>query len=431
MHFLYEDDVTPEEVYAQHRRWGEAITAEVAATAAAEAQPFPNSRDPDRRLRVGFLSGDFCDHPVAHFFRPLLASLDRSKIEIYCYGERERTDAYTPVLQQTGGIWRIESIAASDAALRAQLRADQIDIAIDLSGQTRGTRLGALAVRATPVTATWLGYPATTGLPTIDWRITDALADPPGFERYCTEKLMRIPDGFLCYQPLVENLPPVAPLPALQRGAITFGSFNNAMKLTPATVACWAQILKAVPSARLILKAGFLADPQVRTSLAGQFEAQGIDPQRFELRSHLAESGAHLAAYGEIDIALDPLIYNGTTTTCEALIMGVPVVSWIGDRHAARVGFDLLSRVGLGELATRGSRGLCRARREPRQRPATAAAHPRRITRAHAALADLRCHRVSRANSKRRCARCGANGARSPSAERSGGQVSAHIRSRL
>ena len=130
------------------------------------------------------------------------------------------------------------------------------------------------------------------------------------------------------------------------------GSFNNAMKLTPATVACWAQILKAVPSAQLILKAGFLADPQVRTSLAGQFEAQGIEPQRFELRSHLAESGAHLAAYGEIDIALDPLIYNGTTTTCEALIMGVPVISWIGDRHAARVGFDLLSRVGLGELAT-------------------------------------------------------------------------------
>jgi protein O-GlcNAc transferase len=351
MHFLYEDEATPEDVYTQHRRWGETVTAELAAAAAAEAQAFSNSRDPDRRLRVGFLSGDFRDHPVAQFFRPLLAHHDRSALEIYCYAERERTDAYTPVLQQAGGTWRLESIAASDAALREQLRADQIDIAIDLSGQTGGTRLRALAIRAAPVTASWLGYPATTGLSTIDWRITDALADPPGYERYYTERLLRIPDGFLCYQPSVDNLPPVAALPASQRGAITFGSFNNVMKLSPATIACWSQILKAVPTARLVLKAGFLADPHVRTSLAQQFTAQGIDPARVELRSHLAESGAHLAAYGEIDIALDPLIYNGTTTTCEALIMGVPIITWIGDRHAARVGFDLLSRIGLSELA--------------------------------------------------------------------------------
>jgi protein O-GlcNAc transferase len=351
MHFLYEDATTPDEIYAQHRRWGEAIAAELAATAAAESKAFANSRDPDRRLRIGFLSGDFRDHPVAQFFRPLLAHHDPSAIEIYCYAERERTDAYSPVLQQTGGIWRIQSMAESDAALRAQLRADQIDIAIDLSGQTGGTRLRALAVRATPVTASWLGYPATTGLATIDWRITDALADPPGYERYHVEKLMRIPDGFLCYQPRAENIVPVAPVPAVLRGAITFGSFNNVMKLTPRTVDCWSEILKAVPTARLVLKAGFLADAEVRASLAQQFAAQGVDPQRIELRPHLSESSTHLASYGEIDIALDPLIYNGTTTTCEALWMGVPVISLIGDRHAARVGFDLLSRVGFSELA--------------------------------------------------------------------------------
>lgn len=353
MHFLYEDEATPADVYEQHRRWGEGAVAKLRPVAAAEARPFPNSRDPDRQLRVAFLSGDFRDHPVAQFFRPLLAQHDRSALEIYCYAERERTDAYTPVLQETGGIWRVESITASDTALREQLRADQIDIAIDLSGQTGGTRLSALAIRATPVTASWLGYPATTGLPTIDWRITDALADPPGYERYYTEKLMRIPDGFLCYQPRVDTLPPVGPLPALERRAITFGSFNNVMKLTPTTIDCWSQILEAVPSARLILKAGFLADPQMQTSIERQFTALGIDRERIELRSHLAESGAHLAAYGEIDIALDPLIYNGTTTTCEALAMGVPVITWIGDRHAARVSFDLLSRVGLDELAAK------------------------------------------------------------------------------
>ncbi|HEV8014132.1 MAG TPA: tetratricopeptide repeat protein [Stellaceae bacterium] len=352
MHWLYEDAPTADDVYRRHREWGDAITTELAATAAAEAAPFPNTSDPDRKLRVAFLSGDFKNHPVAQFFRPLLEQHDRNAIEIYCYTEKERTSDHTPVLQKLGGIWRIDSIDAPDAALRAQLRADSIDIAIDLSGQTAGTRLAALAIRATPVTATWLGYPATTGLTTIDWRITDALADPPGHERYYTEKLLRLPDGFLCYEPRVANLPAVSPVPALSRGgAVTFGSFNNALKLTPATIRCWAAILAALPTARLVLKAGYLADPALRSSLEIQFAALGIAASRVELRAHLTEMGDHFSAYGEIDIALDPLVYNGTTTTCEALWMGVPVISMIGDRHAARVGLDLLSRVGLSELA--------------------------------------------------------------------------------
>jgi protein O-GlcNAc transferase len=351
MHRLYQDEPTAEEIYARHRRWGDEITTELAAIAAAEAQPFPNVRAPDRRLRIGFVSGDFRDHPVAHYFRPLLVHHDRTNFEFYCYTEQERTDAYTNVLKQAGGIWRSASVNAPDTALRNQLRADQIDIAIDLSGQTAGTRLGALAIRATPVTASWLGYPATTGLPTIDWRITDAIADPPGSERYHTERLMRLPDGFLCYEPRVQDAAAVAPLPALTRGSITFGSFNNTQKLTPATIRCWATILIALPNARLVLKAGHLADPVMRQSILEQFAECGIDTARVELRSHVAEMGAHLLTYGEIDIGLDPLTYNGTTTTCEALWMGVPVVSLIGDRHASRVGFDLLSRIGLSELA--------------------------------------------------------------------------------
>jgi predicted O-linked N-acetylglucosamine transferase (SPINDLY family) len=351
MHWLYEDEPTPDDVYRRHREWGDAITAELAATAAAEAAPFPNPPDPDRKLRVAFISGDFKNHPVAQFLRPLIERHDRAAIEIYCFTEKERTSDDTAVLQKLGGIWRIDSIDAPDRALRAQLRADAIDIAIDLSGQTAGTRLAALAIRATPVTATWLGYPATTGLATIDWRITDALADPPGHERYYTEKLLYLADGFLCYEPRLENLPTVGPVPAQRRSAITFGSFNNTLKLTPATIRCWAAILAALPSARLVLKAGYFADPEVRSSFEAQFAALGIDASRVELRAHLADMGDHLSAYGEIDIALDPLAYNGTTTTCEALWMGVPVIGMIGDRHAARVGFDLLSRVGLSELA--------------------------------------------------------------------------------
>lgn len=350
MHRLYQDEVTPDDVFQRHRQWGESITAELAATAAAEAKPFANTRDPERRLRVGFISGDFRDHPVAQFFRPVLAHHDRDVLDIYCYTEQERTDRFTPLLQQIGGNWRIASVKESDAALRAQLRADAIDIAIDLSGQTAGTRLSALAVRAAPVTATWLGYPATTGLPTIDWRITDALVDPPGYERYYTEKLLRLPAPFICFAPRAQTAA-VAPLPALTRGAITFGSFNNLMKVTPATVRCWAAVLAAVPSARLVLKAAYLADPEVRAALSAQFTALGIAAARVDLRAQVADIGAHLSAYSEIDIGLDPLIYNGTTTTCEALWMGVPVITLIGDRHAARVGFDLLSQVGLAELA--------------------------------------------------------------------------------
>ena len=351
MHNLYEDEATSDEIFARHRRWGDEIVTELIPIAAAEAKPLTNTRDPNRRLRIGFVSADFKDHPVARYFHPLLAHYDREAFEFYCYAERERTDAYTETLQKAGGIWRISGRNNSDAALREQLRRDAIDIMIDLSGQTGGTRLSALAVRATPLAASWLGYPATTGLPTIDWRITDALADPPGHERYYVEKLLRLPDGFLCYEPR-EDSPAVGPLPATTRGTMTFGSFNNIIKVTPATVRCWAAILAAVPGSRLVLKAGTLADPPLRAFYLEQFVAAGIEEHRIELRSHLIEAGEHLGTYNEIDIGLDPLIYNGTTTTCEALWMGVPVISMIGDRHAARVGYDLLSRVGLSELAT-------------------------------------------------------------------------------
>ena len=350
MHYLYEDGLTPDEIFVRHRRWGDEITAELAPIAAAEVRPFANARDPDRRLRIGFVSADFRDHPVAHFLAPLLAHYDRTALEIYCYAERERMDTYTEVLQKTGGVWRITSRNDSDAALREQLRRDIIDIVIDLSGQTGGSQLRVLAVRSTPLAASWLGYPATTGLPTIDWRITDALADPPGYERYHVEKLLRLPGGFLCYEPPADA-PAVAPLPALARGTVTFGSFNNILKVTPSTMRCWAAVLAAVPMARLVVKSSSFADPPLRASYLKQFIAAGIDEQRLDLRSHVLEASAHLGVYNEIDIGLDPLVYNGTTTTCEALWMGVPVVSMVGDRHAARVGYDLLSRVGLSEFA--------------------------------------------------------------------------------
>lgn len=343
---LYDDASTPNEIFAAHRAWGEETSAEEGTVSVG---PFLNTREPNRRLRVGYVSGDLFNHPVASFLMPLLAHHDPALVEIFCYAEVEKPDAVTESLRRRVGTWR-ETVALDDDALRAQFRADRIDIIVDLAGQTARNRLRALAVKSAPVTATWLGYPATTGLSSIDWRITDAIADPPGAERFHTEKLFRMRDGFLCYVPSAAD-PPAARRSAHDGGGITFGSFNNPMKLSPATIRGWAAILTALPQARLLLKAGLLNDPGIRQSILERFAVTGIAAERIELRGFVTDPAAHLGSYAEIDVALDPFPYNGTTTTCEALWMGVPVVALIGDRHAGRVGLDLLSRIGLAELA--------------------------------------------------------------------------------
>ncbi|HEX4193507.1 MAG TPA: tetratricopeptide repeat protein [Stellaceae bacterium] len=346
---LYDSDATPAAIYERHRAWGDRVIADARAVANA-APPFANARDPGRRLRVAFLSPDFRYHAVSFFFEPLLAHYDRDAVAIYCYADVETPDFVSAALQQLGGIWR-QTYALDDAALRAQLRADEIDIAIDLSGHTGPGRLHAFAVKPAPVTATWLGYPATTGLSTIDWRITDARADPPGQEAFHSEKLLRLPETFLCHHFFGSVTPAIVPPPALARGSITFGSFNNPQKLSPPTIAAWARIIDAVPDSRLMLKSPLFNEPTQRQKFIDRFRSTGIDAERLVLREPQPSMLDHLASYGDIDIALDPFPYNGTTTTCEAMLMGVPVVSLIGDRHAARVGFDLLSIVGLDDLA--------------------------------------------------------------------------------
>ena len=342
---LYDDASTSEEIFAAHRAWGESATAEATEVPA----PWTNTREPERRVRVAYISGDLFGHPVAYFLLPLLAHHDPRAVEIFGYAELPRADATTEQIRRLCAQWR-ETNALDDAALRAQLRADRIDIVVDLAGHTARNRLRALAVKAAPVTATWLGYPTTTGLSTMDWRITDAIADPPGAERFHTEKLFRMPDGFLCYAPQTPA-PEVAMPPLHRNGAVTFGSFNTPMKLSAATVESWAAILRALPEAKLLLKAGLFNDAGLCQTTRERFTAKGIAPERIELRGFIADPAAHLASYAEIDIELDPFPYNGTTTTCEALWMGVPVVTLIGDRHAGRVGLDLLSRIGLAELA--------------------------------------------------------------------------------
>ncbi len=358
---LYRPETTPDQIFEAHRAWGE----ETMVRAGKEtARPFANARNPQKRLKVGYVSPDFRRHSVAYFFEPLLAAHDQAAVETFCYSAvlPYQEDEVTARLKKLARHWH-PTRGLTDAQLRQQVRRDGIDILIDLAGQSAHNRLAAFAVKPAPVTATWLGYPATTGLPTMDWRITDALADPPGAEAFHVEKLMRLEGGFLCYRPPAAT-PEVTPPPALANGFVTFGSFNNHAKINPSVAGTWAALLRAVPDSRLLLKSVQLKDATIREALLGMLAAQGIDRARIDIDTWQNKEADHLAVYGRVDIALDPFPYNGTTTTCEALLMGVPVIALIGDRHSGRVGFDLLTRVGLPQLAAPDSAGYVRVAAE-------------------------------------------------------------------
>lgn len=339
----FEQKITLEEIAAEHRRFGIAMRANI-----SPAPHSPNS-EPERCLRVGYVSADFRDHSCAYFFEPLLAAHDRSKVEIFCYSGVERPDVTTVRIKNMAQHWRT-TLGVPDDALAALIRADQIDILVDLAGHTEGTRLPMFAYRPAPVQVTWLGYPNTTGLTTMDYRLTDGLADPEETtDHLYTERLVRLPVSFLCYQPPC-SAPPVSIAPFETNGYITFGCFNYATKVTSVVIALWAEILIAVPNSKLILKARQFQDIATRQRYLDLFNIHGISSARLELIGQLHEKQDHLSAYNRVDIALDPFPYNGTTTTCEALWMGVPVVTLVGEVHAARVGASLLHTVSLDEL---------------------------------------------------------------------------------
>jgi protein O-GlcNAc transferase len=337
----YDETASAAALAAESRRWAERFGSGPASPSHA------NDRTVDRPLRVGMVSADFRRHSVSYFLEPALAGLDGDRLATVLYSDVTRPDAVTERLRALAGDWR-DLAGLSDEALAEQVRQDKIDILVDLSGHTAGNRLLALARRPAPVQVSWLGYPATTGLAAIGWRLTDAAADPQGLsEALHSERLYRLP-GFLCYRP-DEDAPEVAPLPALTNGFVTFGSFNALAKLAERDIGLMAAILKKVEGSKLLLKARPLADPGVRKRLVERFGRQGIGAERLELIGRAESIGEHLGLYGRIDLALDPVHYNGTTTTCEALWMGVPVVTRAGDRHAARVGASLLARAGLTE----------------------------------------------------------------------------------
>ncbi len=338
MHYV--PDASPEEIFAEHRRFAEAYE-----------KPLPrlhhqNNPDPDRRLRIGYVSPDFKQHPVAQFLHPVVSRHNRDQFEIFCYSATPTVDARTREFQKIAGHrWRdIRSLTPDQSA--DLVRRDAIDILIDTTGHTGGSQLMLFARKPAPVQITWLGYPDTTGLESMDYRITDQQADPIGMtEHLHSEQLLRLP-SFLCYEP-PEYTPEVAPPPVLKSGAVTFGSFNNFMKISPETIETWSKILRTVPGSKLLLKHRGASDKDAREKFPGFFEHHGIARERILITAQMPSHGQHLDSYREIDIALDPFPYNGTTTTCETLIMGVPMVTLAGTTHVSRVGVSLLTQVGL------------------------------------------------------------------------------------
>lgn len=313
------------------------------------AQSLDNSRIPDRRLRIAYLSPDFRSHVVAQFIEPVLQHHDRDNFELFAYYNHTLQDPTTKRLRLYFDQWQV-IVALNDEQVAEKIRSDQIDILVDLAGHTSGNRILLFAKRPAPIQVSWIGYPNTTGLSSIDYRITDAYCDPEGeADIYHSEKLLRLPECFSCFT-MRDDCPDVAPLPADVNDFITFGSFNNLAKLTPVVLEVWAEILQQVPSSRLVLKYRGLEDAAIRSSLSGLFEKNGIAAERIDCLGQDTSYIDHLQHYSVVDIGLNPFPYNGTTTTCDALWMGVPVITMAGDSHASRVGVSQLSNLGLPEL---------------------------------------------------------------------------------
>jgi predicted O-linked N-acetylglucosamine transferase (SPINDLY family) len=308
-------------------------------------------KEAGRRLRIGYVSADLFLHSVSFFIEPILEARDRSQFEVFVYSSVINPDATTRRLASYVDQWR-DVAALSDERLAQMIRSDQIDILVDLSGHTSHNRMPAYALKPAPVQVTYLGYPNTTGLRAMDYRIADPVADPPGADdALYVEKLVRLPRTAWCYRPPADA-PEVSELPAIRNGYVTFGSFNNLAKLNEPLIAAWCRLLEGVPGARLLIKSATLEHDSVRQRLIATFASHGIGEDRLQVLGRVVKYNEHLRWYNQVDLSLDTFPYNGTTTTCESLWMGAAVVTWAGDHHVSRVGKSLLMQVGLGEMIT-------------------------------------------------------------------------------
>lgn len=339
---LYVPGVGPTHLREAHDRFGGAMARQYPAPPRA----FAGTKDPERPLRVGLVSPDFRTHSVMYFVEPILEQLAGEGVHAVVYSNNSNADATTARVKALAKMFRrVDGLSHHE--LSAQVVADRIDILIDLAGHTIGGRPEVFALRSAPVQATYCGYPATTGIPQIDARLVDAITDPPGSEAWASESLVRLPGCFLCYRP--DPLAPDVATPPER--PVVFGSFNTPAKLNAPLLQVWARILAAAPGSRLVLKGMQLADASLGEWIKSELARGGVDKSRVDLLTYVRGSDSHLRLYERVDIALDPFPYCGTTTTCEALWMGVPVISKAGEMHHERVGLSLLRAAGLEELS--------------------------------------------------------------------------------
>ncbi|MGO1120768.1 O-linked N-acetylglucosamine transferase family protein [Rhodovibrionaceae bacterium A322] len=342
LELIYRADISVEDIAKAHFDWAEQNLSHLYP----DDPDFDLDWSPDRKLRVGYLSPDFRNHVVAYGVLPIIMEHSSQQVETIGYFNHHKADDLTAVFRNSFNGWR-DVRALDDAALYDLIRKDKIDILVDLAGHTAGGRLGVFARRAAPVQVSYYGYPSTTGLKTMDYRITDPWCDPVGMtEHLHSEKLTRFEKGYSTVKP-ARGLPDHGPLPAKKNGYITFGSFNNAAKLTPLGIDIWAQAMRRIPDSRILFKARHLEREELREGIYQRFEMNEVSRDRVEFVDYTATMGEHYAVYQRVDIALDSFPYNGTTTTFDALCMGVPVLTIAGDHHAARVSTSLVSRVGL------------------------------------------------------------------------------------
>jgi predicted O-linked N-acetylglucosamine transferase (SPINDLY family) len=349
----FRNDVSPEHVFREHVRIGALIERHAGA-------PFTSwnvAWIAERRLKVGYVSADFVNHPVGRFLVPVLAQHDRSGFDVHCFSAHPSSDDITRQLRRYATHWH-EIGRESDASVAERIRALGIDILVDLSGHTTRHRLGVFARRPAPVQAAWLGYLNTTGLSTIDFRIVDRHTDPEGeTERFNTEQLVRLPHSQWCYLPF-DALSRERPSAQDTSGAVVFGSFNQRVKVTDATLDLWSRILRELPEARLLVMD--VADGWARSDLLSRLTARGIVEQRVQLLPR-ENPAAYFARLATVDIALDAFPYNGATTTFDTLWMGTPMVALRGDRGIARGGYSILSELGVDALVARNDDDYVRA----------------------------------------------------------------------
>ncbi len=342
----YSPDLSAGYIASKHLEFGQSLTN--GSMTLSSVTKFEKTRSIDKpKLRVGFVSADLRAHSVSAFMLPILKQLDLVDWDVLLYADVSKPDHVSEVMQSLKLEW-VDMTKLSSEEYVERVRADNVDILIDLMGCSSVSRLREFAQGMAPIQVTYLGYPNTSGVPAMDYRITDRFADPESEENQnlYTEKLVHLPESFLCFESLEADIDLLA---YQEKETVVFASFNNLSKYTDRMLDNWSEILKRTSNSRLLLKTKPLMDPEVVTLLIERFLARGIESDRLELLGWTDTQAEHLALYDRVDVHLDTFPYNGTTTTCEALWQGVPTVTLVGDDHRSRVSFSILSQLGMNE----------------------------------------------------------------------------------